>query len=67
MKFVYMKVNVMVVIFKKIICFIEIVLNFEIKILVILIILYIILNNLINVYGFEVFILFNNNNSIVSF
>lgn len=67
MKFVYMKVNVMVVIFKKIICFIERVLNFEIKILVILIILYIILNNLINVYGFEVFILFNNNNSIVSF
>lgn len=66
MKSAHMKVNAMVVIFKKTTCFIERVLNFEIKIPVIPITLYTTLNNLINAYGPEVSILFNNNNSIAS-
>lgn len=61
-----MRINAMVFMFKKTACYLERVLYFEIKFPVIPITSYTTLNNLINVYGPEFSILFNNNNSIAN-
>lgn len=59
-----MKINAITVIFENIAYYLERVLYFEIKFLAILITLYTTLNNLIDGYGPELSILFNNNNSV---